>query len=351
MTSKERVLQALAHKPTDRAPANYHANSDLTARLLAGQGLQNEEELLLQLAIDFRRIHIGYTFPHTEPDADGYVHNMWGRRWNPTLPASDPAHSLSPFTESSSVEEVYAHPWPSADAVDYSGVRAQCERYADQYATYGAPWSPFFHEVGWLIGQENLYMWMHTRPDLVTAIIDAMVGYEVAVTRRFLEACGGRLDITYFGNDFGTQRGLFISPAHWERFFRAPLKRFYDVSHEFGCLVMQHSCGSVRAILPALIEDGVDILDPVQVRAEGMSLPSLVRDFGDRLSFHGGVDTQGTLPFGSTEEVRAEVRSYLDLTRERGGYILTSSQNFILDIPDENILAMYDENRRGTAGA
>jgi uroporphyrinogen decarboxylase len=170
------------------------------------------------------------------------------------------------------------------------------------------------------------------------------VDFEVEVTRRFLEACDGLLDIAYFGNDFGTQRGLFISPAHWERFFRQPLKRFFDVSHEHGCKVMKHSCGAVRAIIPSLIADGVDILDPVQVRAAGMGLPELVRDFGDRLAFHGGVDTQRTLPFGTPADVRAEVRSYLDLTRDRGGYILTSSQNFIADIPDANILAMYDEN-------
>jgi uroporphyrinogen decarboxylase len=347
MTSRERVLLALDHQPADRAPANYHANPDVTERLLSNLGLQDEEELLRRLRVDLRRINISYTLPDTGPDAEGYLRNMWGLRWNADLPAHDPARVIIPFNEDSSVEEVLAHEWPSAELVDISGVRAQCEQYAGEYATYGAPWSPFFHEVGWLVQQENLYMWMHTRPDLVDAIIDGFVTYEVAATRRFLEACDGLLDITYFGNDFGTQRCLFISPAHWERFFRQPLKRFYDVSHEYGCRVMQHSCGSVRAIIPSLIEDGVDILDPVQVRAAGMGLAELIRDFGDRLTFHGGVDTQRTLPFGTPAEVRAEVRSYLDLTRGRGGYILTSSQNFIADIPDENILAMYDENLRG----
>ena len=78
---------------------------------------------------------------------------------------------------------------------------------------------------------------------------------------------------------------------------------------------MQHSCGAIRDIIPFLIEDGVDVLDPVQTMAAGMDLAGLVRDFGDRLTFHGAVDTQRTLPFGSTDDVRTEVRSYLDLTR------------------------------------
>jgi uroporphyrinogen decarboxylase len=136
----------------------------------------------------------------------------------------------------------------------------------------------------------------------------------------------------------------------WQEFFRPSLKRYYDTAHEFGCKVMQHSCGAIRDIIPFLIEDGVDILDPIQVAADGMALPGLVHDFGTRLCFHGGVDTQRTLPYGSPDEVRAEVRSYLNLTRDGGGYILTGSQELIEDIPTDNILAMYDENCRDIPG-
>ena len=128
---------------------------------------------------------------------------------------------------------------------------------------------------------------------------------------------------------------------------RRPLKRFFDVSRDFGCVVMKHSCGAVRDIIPSMMEDGVDALDPVQVRAAGMDFAGLVRDFGARLAFHGGVDTQRTLPFGSAEEVRAQVRAYREITREGGGYIMTGSQDLIEDIPLDNILAMYDENARG----
>lgn len=189
-------------------------------------------------------------------------------------------------------------------------------------------------------------MWMHTKPEVIRAIIDHVVDYEVEATRRFLQATDGLLDIAYFGNDFGTQRGMFISPRMWNDFIRQPLKRYFDVSHDYGCNVMNHSCGAIRDIIPSLIADGVDILDPIQVAADGMDLAGLVRDFGDVVSFHGGVDTQRTLPFGSAADVRAEVRSYLALTREKGGYILCGSQEFIEDIPLDNILAMYDENRR-----
>jgi uroporphyrinogen decarboxylase len=181
----------------------------------------------------------------------------------------------------------------------------------------------------------------------VDAITDCIVSYEIEATRRFLEECDGRLDIAFFGNDYGTQRGLVISPAMWDRFLRRPQKRFFDVSHDFGCTVMLHSCGGVREIIPWLIEDGVEALDPVQVRAKGMDFAGLVCDFGAQLCLHGGVDTQHTLPFGSPDDVRAQVRGYRDLTRERGGYVMTGSQDLIEDIPLDNILAMFDENARG----
>ncbi len=346
MTSRERVLQAVDHKKTDRTPADYGALQEVTGRLIQRLGVADEEELLQALGVDIRHIPCSYYHPETGPDADGYMRTMWGAKRKSNEPGDGRTDYISPFDEEATVEDVHAHPWPDPDALDYSQVRGLCERHFGRYATCGAPWSPFFHEVGWLIGQENFFIWMGTKPDVIQAIIDHMVDYEVRATRRFLEAADGMIDITYFGNDFGTQRGLFISPEMWHRFMRKPLKRFFDVSHEYGCKVMKHSCGAIRDIIPSLIEDGVDILDPVQVGAAGMGLSGLVRDFGDRLSFHGGVDTQTTLPHGSTADVRAEVRSYIELTLPRGGYVLCGSQSFIEDIPTDNILAMYDENMK-----
>ena len=346
MISRERVLRAIAHKPTDRAPADYGAHQEVTDGLIKKLGVADYEELLTALHVDMRNISFNYGQPDSAPDADGYARTMWGARRRANDPGDGRPNYISPFTEETEVDDVHNHAWPDPKTLDYSQVRVQCQKYHEKYATYGAPWSPFFHEVGWLIGQEPFLIWMTTKPDVLQAIIQHVVDYEIEATRRFLEATGGLLDITYFGNDFGTQRGLFISPTMWQEFIRKPLKRYLDVSHEFGCKAMYHSCGAIRDLIPILIEDGVDILDPIQVAATGMALPGLVKDFGHALCFHGGVDTQRTLPFGSTQDVRTEVRSYLDLTKANGGYILCGSQGFIEDIPLDNILAMYDENHK-----
>ena len=348
MLPRERVLGAIDHKPTDRTPCDYGARPEVTERLMNHLGLASYEELLQALHVDMRRIPAIYVQEPTGPDSDGYMRNMWGSRYregDEPGPDSD-RNVVSPFGEDTTVDDVHSHAWPDPGAPDFGSVQDECQEYGGVYALYGSPWSPFFHEVGWLIGQQRYYIWMHTKPDVVEAIIQHVVSYEVEASRRFLEAADGMIDITYFGNDFGTQRGLFISPGMYARFMRPYLKQYFRVSREFGCKVMKHSCGAVRDIIPWFIEDGVDILDPVQVAAAGMSLPSLVRDFGDRLTFHGGVNTQGTLPFGAAQDVRDEVRSYIDLTREQGGYILCGSQDYTDDIPTDNLLAIYDENMR-----
>ncbi|MEW6751271.1 MAG: hypothetical protein AB1505_09880 [Candidatus Latescibacterota bacterium] len=131
------------------------------------------------------------------------------------------------------------------------------------------------------------------------------------------------------------------------------------MAHDYACRVMQHSCGSVLAILSDYVEDGVDVLDPVQIGAAGMGLDGLLSDFGTRLCFHGGADMQHTLALnqwlrdsstslsGTPAEVRAMVRAHRELTRARGGYIMTSSQDLVADIPDDGTLAMHEENAAG----
>jgi uroporphyrinogen decarboxylase len=187
---------------------------------------------------------------------------------------------------------------------------------------------------------------MYTKPEIIDAITEYIVGYFETATRRFLEATEGMNDITYFGNDFGTQRGLFISPVIYDRFIRKYYKRLFEVSHSFGCKVMIHSCGAVRDLIPRFIEDGVDILDPLQITADGMDFNGLYRDFSTKICLHGGIDMQYNLVLGSTSDVKREVCSRIGTAHENGGYILCPSQSLIEEVPIDNILAMYEENSK-----
>ena len=150
-----------------------------------------------------------------------------------------------------------------------------------------------------------------------------------------------RIDILRCCDDYGTQRGMLFNPAMWDDFFAENTRRFTELAHRHNCFYMQHSCGAIRSIIPNLIACGVDVIEPLQ-KVPGLEVDGLKRDFGDVLAFQGGVDTQGVLPLGTADEVRAETTRIIRALHRNGGYILAPSQDFEGDVPVENILAMYE---------
>ena len=348
LSPKERVLYTLSKKKVDRVPVNFCAVPGVVNNLLSELGFDTRDQLLEYFEVDMRRIgaYSWGTFESSESDLEGYRTNMWGVKIKEEKAEEGKSRIIGPFDDSTAVEDVHAHNWPDIKNLDFTEVYELCDQYYDKYVTYGSPWAPFFHDVGDMFGQENFLVFMHTKHEVVHAAIEHIVEFQLEATERFLEAANGKLDIAYFGNDFGTQRGLFISPEMWNMFIRKHLKGFYDLAHDFGCKVMQHSCGAIRDIIPALIEDGVDILDPVQVEADNMDLAGLLKEFSDKLIFHGGISTQGVLPFGTASEVKEEVGKAVSLAGQSGSYILSSSQELEHDVPLQNIVAMFDTELR-----
>jgi uroporphyrinogen decarboxylase len=224
---------------------------------------------------------------------------------------------------------------------DYSKIEKLCDKYS-AYAVMGGAWSPVFCTASSLIGMETLMAGMYDQPDFVKLFLTRVndLFYEQSV--RIFEAANGKMDIFFMGDDYGTQRGLIMSEAMWDEFYAPHLARLFSLAKDFGLKVMLHSCGSVRRLIPRLVQLGMDALDPIQVRAAEMQPESLKTDFGDAITFHGGVDTQHLLPFGTVEEVRAETERLIEIFGRGGGYILGPSQEFLPDIPLENIKAIYE---------
>jgi len=162
-----------------------------------------------------------------------------------------------------------------------------------------------------------------------------------ADSERALQACGGRVDILWIGDDYGTQNGPLMSPEKWRRLFKPRLAAMCELGHRYGAKVMLHSCGSTHALWDDLVECGVDIYDTVQPEAAGMDPAWLKRRFGDRICFHGTISTQRTLPFGTPEDVVAEVALRIRTVGADGGLILAPAHNIQPDTPLENVLAMY----------
>ncbi|MBC7236091.1 MAG: uroporphyrinogen-III decarboxylase-like protein, partial [Chloroflexi bacterium] len=161
-------------------------------------------------------------------------------------------------------------------------------------------------------------------------------------TLRIYEAIPGKVMISYVAEDMGSQQGLLFSPAQIHEFLIPRMKRMIDLAHEAGAYVFFHSDGAVRRILPDMIAAGIDVLNPIQWRARGMEREALKRDFGQQLVFHGGMDNQYTLAFGSVDEVRQEVADNLRILGAGGGYILAPCHNIQAVSPPENIVAMYE---------
>lgn len=335
MTSKQRVLAAFNHVESDRVPLWYGAAEGLTARLIRTCGVADEEALMRRLHIDFRRVHARYVGP------DLGRKNIWGVERCGAYYGQPKSHPLAGVETVDQVEDFVN--WPCADWFDCSDLRRQCEAWRD-YAIIGGPWVVIFTDATELVGMEEFFIKMHTHPEVMQAVIRRVGDFYYQLAVRVFEAVGDLLDIFFYGDDFGTQQALLISPEHWRQFCRPQIGRFNALGHQAGLKTMFHSCGAVRAIIPDLCEAGLDALNPVQVRAAGMNLRELKADFGARLTFHGCVDHQQVLPFGSQQEVRAEVRRVIDIMAPGGGFCLAPSHDLLLDeFPPGNIIAMYDE--------
>ncbi len=192
------------------------------------------------------------------------------------------------------------------------------------------------------------YMSLALRPEYVRAVFEQQCEIGLANLERIAEVAGDLIDVAMLtGTDFGTQRGLFASVESYRQLF----KPFHlEVNHWIHAhtpwKTFAHSCGAIEPLIGDLIEAGFDILNPVQLSAEGMDPRHLKRAYGDRITFWGAaVDTQHTLPFGTPEEVRAEVLERLEILSPGGGFVFNPIHNVQPLTPPANLVAMYNAHR------
>ena len=182
-------------------------------------------------------------------------------------------------------------------------------------------------------------------PDYIHEIYQMQCEAAVKNLEILKQAVGDRIQIICMGGtDFGTQNSLFYSPEIYRKLYKPYIKRLNDYVHRnTGWKTFWHSCGAVSELLEDFIEAGVDIINPVQCSASGMEPNYLKNTFGSRIVFWGGgVDTQQTLPFGTPEEVRKQVRERIEIFRKGGGYVFAAIHNILPNTPPENIAAMLD---------
>ena len=221
----------------------------------------------------------------------------------------------------------------------YGEARWVIDTFKRDYWIVGVTVTTMFETAWALRGLDQMLIDFVTRPDLADALLDFPFHYHLAAAKR-LAAMG--VDMIWIGDDVGMQTGMLISPRTWRRFLKPRMAEFIAVLKALNpaLKVAYHSDGNIRAIVPELIEIGVDVLNPIQPAC--LDPLELKRSFGDRLCFWGSIDEQHTLPFGSPDDVRAEVLSRIRGLGEGGGLILGPTHHVQLDTPMENFWSMVN---------
>jgi len=378
MTHRNRLLTALDHREPDRVPLDLAATQVTGIHTIANRELRQtfglppngahlcdsiqqlalpDDNLIERLGVDARGL-----FPlnshnwnvHEEDRGDHWVyHDEWGithRRSKPEglyysiVQVPLPASGLT-------ARDIERHQWPDmSDPQRISGLREQAVRFRGQ--GYGvvlkSPCAGILEMTQRLVGMEGCLVAMAQGETAIDTLFDKLLELKLAFWGMALQELADVIDVAAEFDDYGTQTSQLISPRMFRQQLKPRLKILFDTLRRLAPGVKRffHSCGSIRPLIPDLIEIGVEILNPVHVRAIGMEPVALKRDFGDALVFWGGgVDTQGVLPAGTARQVRDDVRRNVEALAPGGGYIFSPVHNVQADVPPENIVAMLEALR------
>ncbi len=378
MTHRERVLAALEHRQPDRLPIDLGsarftgmvkpACENLCAHLGFGapgamvdrmqQLVEVDERVLEFLDVDARSVSLGAADRggdvELEDDQEGF-RDEWGvERFRPPGCAYYDMRS-SPLAGEIDAADIARYPWPDpSDPGRFRGLRERTLHLRNEtdYAVIFNARFHLVHQTQYLRGFADWFMDLAGNQPLFRCLMDAVLDVLIAMNRPALRAIGDLVDIVAMGDDVGMQDRPVCSLDLYRQVLRPYQERVVAAIREHtNAKILYHTCGSVYRYIPDFIDVGIDALNPVQVSARHMDPERLKREFGDRIAFWGGMDSQHLLPFGTPEEVRAGVRRMFEAMGGNGGYVLSAVHNIQGDVPPENIVAMFAEGRECVYGS
>ena len=344
MTPRERWLCILHGQTPDRIPTDYWSTGEFNAKLVARVGCDGEA-LDRKVGIDRPRVLSPRALRLHHPD-DPHA-DQWGlRREEVSYGGGAYAETVHhPLAGAESVADIERFRWPSADDYDYTVITEQLKTDDGDRIIRAGTYEPFLTYCA-MRGMEQAYEDLLLNPEIAEAALHHIFAFYYELNRRTWAAGNGQIDLMYLAEDLGGQHGPLFSLDMYRQFIWPNQQRMADLARSFNVHIFYHTDGSARIFLPDLIDlVGIDILNPLQWRCPGMELAGLVRDFGKHVAFHGGIDNQQTLPFGSVADVRKEVRDVARLM-EGARWICAPCHNIQAVSPVENVLAMYDEVSR-----
>lgn len=381
--SRQRVKITLAHTEPDRTPVDFLATPEIWEQLIRHFSLDKIEdsteylfnptweEILDILDVDCRvmsydqfcsppdtilttgsTIDWWNSFGRSTParmwrqiHPDRTLSDIWGRRFKAIQTPTGHFEELAqfPLANAQTIDDLKCFNWPQPDWWDFSPIPHEFQKMDAKTERHIRFRIGSVFEIAWqLRGMEQFLIDLVTQPEIPLYIMDRLSDVYAENTNRVLELGRGRFDMVYLYDDLASQNNLLVSVNMWRNTIRPRQAKITEIAKKWNIPVMYHTDGAAYKIIPELIDMGVDVLNPVQPGVKGMEFDRLKAEFGDRLSFHGGIDIVKTLPFGNEVDVRKEVEENIRVLGKNGGYILASSHHIQAGTPLANILAMYE---------
>jgi uroporphyrinogen decarboxylase len=370
-TSRERVIAAINFFEPDRVPIDVAPLYDFYVNLKKHLGLEINEEVKYGLSMeviphpavikaigaDVSSVKLGSpNQPVTATLSDGSIRDEWGVIYKKISQTSGSYYEVvRPPLANATLEDLEKYPWPVADLAGRGESAEKSAKYLFEdtdLALLGRAAGSIIETPIYLMGFQNWMLRVGTDPQFACALLDKITEVQMSFDHILLQATAKYLNIyKVSGEDLGMQTGPLYSYHMFKEFFLPRQKRRWQAIREYldevnpRVKIMLHSCGSIRRFIPDLIDAGIQILDPIQPHAVGMDSIELKKEFGDKLAFHGGIDIQQVLPFGTTSEVEKEVMTRIKALAPGGGYILSPAHNVQADVPPQNLVAMCQAAR------
>lgn len=267
----------------------------------------------------------------------------WGVGHRATPTSMHMTKMFYPLNDAQNIADIEEYPLPTYSEENNTTIKNDVENIHKQgFATIAYPGTTVWEAAWYIRGMENLMMDMFDDNEMATRLFDRVTDMSIQRASIYARA---NADILFFGDDIGMQQSIMMSEELYVTWLKPRLKRFIDAAKAINpeIIMIYHSCGFVEPLIPHLIDAGIDVLNPIQ--PECMDFEEIFAKYGDKISFHGTIGTQSTMPFGTSEEVKAQVKRHLDIAGEKGGLFVAPTHLLEPEVPWENINAYMDACR------
>jgi uroporphyrinogen decarboxylase len=377
-TSYDRVKAALEHREPDRVPfdlggsvltgINRHAYTNLRAYLNMPAGeveiydvmqqlARVDDDMIERLRVDVRCVdpsppsQPGLAAPITRDGAYYRMTDEWGIEWRMPVEGGHYFDMVTPsMKNASALDDIEHFPWNDPlDDARFATMKQRADYYVfEEQRAYilGRQYAGIWETALWMSGFEKFFTDMALNKPFAHRLMEKITELKMQYWGKALDTVGDNVLIVSEADDLATQQNLMCSIKMYKEMVHPYHKQLFTFIKERAqakVYIFYHTCGACKPLIPYLIDEGVDILNPVQVSAAGIDTKELKAEFGQALTFWGGgVDTQHVLPFGTPDEVKDEVKRRIDDLAPGGGFVFNTVHNIQSDVPPENFMAMWD---------